>query len=129
VLKSSVPALLVTWSWHTGLFLQASLISEGKQQPNIGIHIASPGMVATGLLLEGERDARSRHFINILAEDAAVVANWLVPRIRGVSGTGAYFKCVFWPTSLLSLKEQLHAFLVDASESGKRAFSSLQPFA
>ena len=40
-----------------------------------------------------EKDARSRKFINVLAEDAGTVAAWLVPRMRGVRGNGKYFKC------------------------------------
>ena len=31
-------------------------------------------------------------FVNILAEDASVVAAWMVPRMRGVRGSGKYFK-------------------------------------
>ena len=40
-----------------------------------------------------EKDARSRKYVNILAEDAGTVAAWLVPRMRGVRGNGKYFKC------------------------------------
>lgn len=31
-------------------------------------------------------------FINILAEDADVVAAWLVPRLRGATGNGGYLR-------------------------------------
>ena len=56
------------------------------------MHIASPGMVATELLLGGDKDARAAKFINILAEEAEVVAAWMVPRMRGVRRSGKYFK-------------------------------------
>jgi chlorophyll(ide) b reductase len=73
---------------------QASLAAEIKCWHDVSVHIASPGMVATELLLGGEaKDARARKFINILAEDADTVAAWLVPRMRGVRGNGKYFKC------------------------------------
>ncbi|EIE25018.1 NAD(P)-binding protein [Coccomyxa subellipsoidea C-169] len=72
--------------------LKASLVAETKKEREIAIHIASPGMVATELLLGGDRDARASKFINILAEDASTVAAWMVPRMRGVRGSGKYFK-------------------------------------
>lgn len=60
---------------------------------SVSVHMFSPGMVATDLLIKPNVDnARSMKFIDILAEEASVVANWLVPRIRGVQGTGSYFK-------------------------------------
>lgn len=37
-----------------------------------------------------------RRFINILAEDAGIVAAWMVPRMRGVRGSNKYFKCAVW---------------------------------
>ena len=58
----------------------------------MSVHIASPGMVATQLLLGGAKAPRARKVINILAEDAETVARWLVPRMRGVRGNGKYFK-------------------------------------
>lgn len=66
------------------------------------MHIASPGMVATELLLGGERDQRAARIINILAEEAEVVAAWMVPRMRGIRGNGKYFKC-----ALCSHRERL----------------------
>lgn len=35
---------------------------------------------------------RATQIVNILAEEPKVVASWLVPRIRGVTGNGKYFK-------------------------------------
>ena len=70
---------------------QASLAAEVKGSP-VSVHIASPGMVATRLLLSGITTARAARAINILAEDPSVVAAWLAPRMRGVSGNGRYFK-------------------------------------
>lgn len=58
----------------------------------VSVHLASPGMVATDLLMRAVTNERSRTFINILAEDAQVVSAWLVPRMRGVKGNGTYFK-------------------------------------
>ena len=48
----------------------------------VGVHLLSPGMVATQLLLRYADNPRSARMINILAEDPAAVAAWLVPRIR-----------------------------------------------
>ncbi|BDA41255.1 Chlorophyll(ide) b reductase NOL, chloroplastic [Coccomyxa sp. Obi] len=72
--------------------LKGSLAAEARREHDIAVHIASPGMVATDLLLSGEKDARATKFVNILAEDASVVAAWMVPRMRGVRGSGKYFK-------------------------------------
>ncbi len=50
--------------------------------------------VACGLAGVGVRNPSCmRRFINILAEDASTVAAWMVPRMRGVRGSGKYFKC------------------------------------
>ena len=35
--------------------------------------------------------------INILAEEAEVVAAWMVPRMRGVRRSGKYFKYALFP--------------------------------
>ena len=55
--------------------------------------MCSPGMVVTDLLVKANRDnLKALKFFNILAEKPATVAAWLVPRMRGVSGGGKYFK-------------------------------------
>ena len=64
--------------------MQDSLNAELKDKHDFSVHIASPGMVATELLLGGERDQRAAKIINILAEEAEVVAAWMVPRMRGI---------------------------------------------
>lgn len=72
--------------------LKDSLAKEVAASP-VSVHMFSPGMVATDLLLKpNASNARSMKFIDVLAEEPAVVADWLVPRIRGVKGNGAYFK-------------------------------------
>ena len=76
---------------------QDSLNAELKQKHDFAVHIASPGMVATELLLGGEREPRAARIINILAEEAEVVAAWMVPRMRGIRGNGRYFKCAPCP--------------------------------
>lgn len=74
--------------------MQDSLNAELKGKHDFSVHIASPGMVATELLLGGEeKDQRAAKIINILAEEAEVVAAWMVPRMRGVRRSGKYFKC------------------------------------
>ena len=49
-------------------------------------------MVATDLLLQGVSSPRAAQIVNILAEEAHVVAAWLCPRMRGVTGQGKYFR-------------------------------------
>jgi len=49
-------------------------------------------MVATDLLVKGVSSPTAAKIVNILAEDPKVVAAWLVPRMRGVTGNGKYFK-------------------------------------
>lgn len=109
----------ISLTLHTALPAQKSLLAEGKGQGNdVGIHIASPGMVATELLLSGDRDARAARFINILAEDAALVAAWLVPRMRGVTGTGAYFKCAHPEDLSLVLARSPSSFVLTLCPQG-----------
>eukprot|EP00887_Chlorella_sp_A99_P003581 scaffold7.g3581.t1 len=67
--------------------LGASLAAECHGTP-VAVHMCSPGMVATGLLLQYATNPRSARIINILTEEPAVVAAWLVPCMRGVSGSG-----------------------------------------
>ncbi|KAK9829190.1 hypothetical protein WJX72_004398 [[Myrmecia] bisecta] len=49
----------------------------------VGIHTLSPGMVLTGLLLEGASEINKKIF-NILCEQPETVAAFLVPRVRTV---------------------------------------------
>lgn len=71
--------------------LMRSLAAEVKQT-KVSVHLVSPGMVATDLLLKGVSNPRAAKMVNILAEDPKVVAQWVVPRMRGVTGNGTYFK-------------------------------------
>ncbi len=71
--------------------LLRSLAAELKQT-EVSVHLASPGMVATDLLLKGVSSPRAAKIVNILAEDPKVVAAWLVPSMRGVTGNGKNFK-------------------------------------
>lgn len=72
--------------------LKASLVAEGKIG-GVAVHLASPGMVATDLLAaSASSNPHAARILNILAEEPRVVARWLAPRMRGVSGSGKYFK-------------------------------------
>ncbi len=68
--------------------LEKSLV---KEYPHIGIHALSPGMVLTDLLLANS-DKRVRRIFNILAERPETVADFLVPRIKRIKGTGKRIK-------------------------------------
>ena len=60
---------------------------ELKQDPeckNIRVHLLSPGMVVTDLIKTGERNLKVFKIFNILCEAPHTVAEWLVPRIRGL---------------------------------------------
>jgi chlorophyll(ide) b reductase len=97
--------------------MQDSLNAELKGKHDFAVHIASPGMVATELLLGGEeKDQGAAKIINILAEEAEVVAAWLVPRMRGVRRSGKYFKCESPLTVVLCL---LHAMVWVQAKTGK----------
>lgn len=67
--------------------LTKSLQAEMKMQGinNVVIHMLSPGMVTTELLMSGSNTPQAKFFINILAEPADTVAKTLVPRIRASS--------------------------------------------
>jgi chlorophyll(ide) b reductase len=58
-----------------------------KETRGVGIHMLSPGMVLTDLLLE-HADSQAKKIFNILAEWPETVARFLVPRMRAVKGTG-----------------------------------------
>ncbi len=80
----------VTHSLQAAPGRAAEPCSTGQPAP----HTAA-GMVATDLLLQGVSSPRAAQIVNILAEDAHVVAAWLCPRMRGVTGQGKYFR---WET-------------------------------
>eukprot|EP00470_Lotharella_oceanica_P015177 CAMPEP_0170179304 /NCGR_PEP_ID=MMETSP0040_2-20121228/17246_1 /TAXON_ID=641309 /ORGANISM="Lotharella oceanica, Strain CCMP622" /LENGTH=258 /DNA_ID=CAMNT_0010423311 /DNA_START=108 /DNA_END=884 /DNA_ORIENTATION=+ len=60
-------------------------LSKETKDTKIGVHVVSPGMVITDLLLTGNREKRSLKVFNILAEKPETAAEWLVPRMRGVA--------------------------------------------
>lgn len=65
-----------------GKSLRSELRSEGLKK--IGVHNLSPGMVTTDLLMAGTNTPVAKWFVNCLAEEPETVAQFLVPRIRGV---------------------------------------------
>ncbi|KAH7433869.1 hypothetical protein KP509_07G090000 [Ceratopteris richardii] len=71
--------------------LTKSLQAELKMQQikNVIIHMLSPGMVTTDLLMSGSDTPQAKFFINVLAEPADTVAEFLVPRVREVSQNGS----------------------------------------
>lgn len=70
--------------------LTASLIKELKKA-KVGIHILSPGIVLTDLILH-DIEPRAAKVFNILAEKPQTVVDYLVPKIRKVKGTGKAFR-------------------------------------
>ncbi|KAL0289637.1 UNVERIFIED_CONTAM: Chlorophyll(ide) b reductase NOL, chloroplastic [Sesamum angustifolium] len=48
-----------------------------------------PGMVTTDLLMSGANTKQAKFFINVLAEPAEVVAQYLVPNIRAIPTNGS----------------------------------------
>jgi chlorophyll(ide) b reductase len=84
--------------------LRKSLKAEVSQMgSSVGVHLLSPGMVLTGLLLEGATSANKQIF-NILCEQPETVAAFLVPRIRTVvarSESSSYIKYLTIPRALV----------------------------
>lgn len=48
-------------------------MAETKNEREIAIHIASPGMVATELLLGGDKDARASKWVLFSSSDCALL--------------------------------------------------------
>lgn len=71
--------------------LTKSLQAELKMQDvkNVIVHNLSPGMVTTDLLMSGANTKQAKFFINVLAEPADVVAEYLVPNIRSIPTNGS----------------------------------------
>ncbi|KAL3516265.1 hypothetical protein ACH5RR_023167 [Cinchona calisaya] len=72
---------------HLTKSLQAEL--QMQDVKNVVVHNLSPGMVTTDLLMSGADTKQAKFFINILAEPAEVVAQYLVPNIRSVPISGS----------------------------------------
>ncbi|XP_072080081.1 chlorophyll(ide) b reductase NOL, chloroplastic isoform X3 [Arachis hypogaea] len=51
--------------------------------------VKNPGMVTTDLLMSGANTKQAKFFINVLAEPAEVVAEYLVPNIRSIPTNGS----------------------------------------
>uniref|UniRef100_A0A383VKF8 Chlorophyll b reductase n=1 Tax=Tetradesmus obliquus TaxID=3088 RepID=A0A383VKF8_TETOB len=66
--------------------LAASLRAE-LASTHVGVHVLSPGMMLTELLLEGATAANKQAF-NILCEHPETVAAFLVPRVRSAVSCG-----------------------------------------
>ncbi len=79
--------------------LSKSLAKEYKDT-GVGVHTLSPGMVITPLLYEGT-DGSARRIFNILADTPENVADFLVPRVLNVRGTGKYIKFLTTPKVLV----------------------------
>ncbi|KAL3648224.1 hypothetical protein CASFOL_007648 [Castilleja foliolosa] len=72
---------------HLTKSLQAELRMQDVK--NVLVHNLSPGMVTTDLLMSGANTKQAKFFINVLAEPAEVVAQYLVPNIRFVPENGS----------------------------------------
>ncbi|XP_015076120.1 chlorophyll(ide) b reductase NOL, chloroplastic isoform X2 [Solanum pennellii] len=72
---------------HLTKSLQAEL--EMQDVKNVLVHNLSPGMVTTDLLMSGANTKQAKFFINVLAEPADVVAEYLVPNIRSIPTNGS----------------------------------------
>ncbi|KDP39501.1 hypothetical protein JCGZ_04165 [Jatropha curcas] len=72
---------------HLTKSLQAELQMQDVQ--NVVVHNLSPGMVTTDLLMSGATTKQAKFFINVLAEPAEVVAEYLVPNIRSIPANGS----------------------------------------
>ncbi|KAK7342966.1 hypothetical protein VNO80_25925 [Phaseolus coccineus] len=72
---------------HLTKSLQAEL--QMQDVKNVLVHNLSPGMVTTDLLMSGVNTKQAKFFINVLAEPAEVVAEYLVPNIRSIPANGS----------------------------------------
>ncbi|PIA54074.1 hypothetical protein AQUCO_00900566v1 [Aquilegia coerulea] len=72
---------------HLTKSLQAELRMQDVK--NVVVHNLSPGMVTTDLLMAGATTKQAKFFINVLAEPAEVVAEYLIPNIRSIPSNGS----------------------------------------
>ncbi|XP_004306432.1 PREDICTED: chlorophyll(ide) b reductase NOL, chloroplastic [Fragaria vesca subsp. vesca] len=72
---------------HLTKSLQAEL--QMQDVKDVIVHNLSPGMVTTDLLMSGATTKQAKFFINVLAEPAEVVAEYLVPNIRSIPTNGS----------------------------------------
>eukprot|EP00877_Chromochloris_zofingiensis_P003905 jgi/Chrzof1/13515/Cz08g00200.t1_NYC1[v5.2] len=92
----------------------ASTLGVELQDTPVGVHVLSPGMMLTDLLLEGATVPNKQVF-NILCEHPETVAAFLVPRVktavaRGLRGTY---------TKYLTPASALHRFMTAPSRLGR----------
>lgn len=72
---------------HLTKSLQAEL--QMHDVKNVIVHNLSPGMVTTDLLMSGANTKQAKFFINVLAEPPEVVAEYLIPKVRSIAGSGS----------------------------------------
>ncbi|KAL9247926.1 hypothetical protein vseg_021303 [Gypsophila vaccaria] len=72
---------------HLTKSVQAEL--QMQDVKHVVVHNLSPGMVTTDLLMSGATTKQAKFFINVLAEPADVVAEYLVPNLRSIAGSGS----------------------------------------
>mmetsp|Transcript_16612 Transcript_16612/g.24969 ORF Transcript_16612/g.24969 Transcript_16612/m.24969 type:complete len:306 (+) Transcript_16612:8-925(+) len=78
-----------------------TLTTEARRSKlNVGVHVMSPGMVTTDLLL-GRADKRALKIFNILAERPETAAQWLVPAMRGVKSQGSQYLRYLTPPGVI----------------------------
>jgi chlorophyll(ide) b reductase len=65
----------------------AATLGRELDGTHVGVHVLSPGMMITELLLEGATSANKQAF-NILCEHPETVAAFLVPRVRSAVSCG-----------------------------------------
>ncbi|KAL0486511.1 chlorophyll(ide) b reductase [Acrasis kona] len=74
-----------------------SLVEECKDS-HVGIHRLSPGMIMTSMLHNSANgNLKSYKVFNILAEEASVVADFIVENLHKTSGTDGYFQFLTIP--------------------------------
>eukprot|EP00667_Euglena_gracilis_P002317 EG_transcript_2317 len=88
---TATPLYATYGSTKAALVQLTKSLCEESSGSGVGVHLLSPGMVITDLLLEGASPENLRAF-NVLAELPENVSAWLVPRIRATQGTGQYIR-------------------------------------
>ncbi|MFW9928600.1 MAG: SDR family oxidoreductase [Candidatus Thorarchaeota archaeon] len=81
------PNLLTYATTKSAIPYLTKTLAKENENSGIGIHLLSPGMVLTDLLLK-DSSTKERRIFNILAEEPRTVANFLVPRMKRITGNG-----------------------------------------
>jgi chlorophyll(ide) b reductase len=87
----ATPLYAAYGSTKAALVQLTKTLCEESKETGVGVHLLSPGMVITDLLLTGATPENLGAF-NILAELPENVSSYLVPRIRSVEGSGQYIR-------------------------------------